>query len=96
MRRNVLALCLVVILAGAVLVGAAFAQTGSGFDLSWNVLSGGGGSGPMTGSGYNVTATIGQTAVGSSSGSGYTLSHGFWNIGVISYLLGLPAILKNH
>jgi hypothetical protein len=96
MRRRLLALLIVLILTGTVLVGIAYAQTGSGFDLSWNVISGGGGSGPMTGSGYKVTATLGQTAVGSSSGSGFSISHGFWNIGIISYLLNLPATLKNH
>jgi hypothetical protein len=79
-RRLTFLLLLVVIasalLAGIVLVKSAAAQTGDGFDLSWNVIGGGGGK--STGSGFTVEGTIGQPVVGLSSDAEYTLQHGFW------------------
>ena len=78
-RRFLFILSLVVIvsalLAGALQVKSAAAQTGSGFDLSWNVIGGGGKS---TGSGFTVEGTIGQPVVSLSSNAAYTLQHGFW------------------
>jgi hypothetical protein len=79
-RRLLFFLLLVMIasalLAGTLLVKSAAAQTGSSFDLSWNVIGGGGGK--STGSGFAVEGTIGQPIVDASSGAKYTLRHGFW------------------
>lgn len=72
-RRLALALLLAVLL-GA---GAALAQTGGGYDLSWGTVDGGGGSG--TGGSYQLSGSIGQPdASAASSGGGYSLSGGFW------------------
>jgi hypothetical protein len=51
---------------------------GGGYDLSWSTLDNSGGVAFATGGGYTLGATIGQAEAGSSSGSGYALSGGFW------------------
>jgi hypothetical protein len=91
MRRKLLLILFVILLLGSILVGAAYAQTGNGFDLHWNVIGGGGG--VMTGSGFTITSTLGQTSVGSARGSRFEAGGGFW------YLLAqlrryLPITLK--
>ena len=67
---------------GALLMSLALAaplkaQTGGGYDLTWNTTDGGGVS-FATGGGYSLGATIGQPDAGNASGGGYTLSGGFW------------------
>jgi hypothetical protein len=73
-------------------VSNSYAQTGNGFDLTWNVIGGGGSQG-MAGSGYTLDSTTGQNVVAASSGSGFTLKHGFWALWELlrSYL---PLIIK--
>lgn len=55
---------------------SANAQSGSGYDLTWNTLDGGGGL--STGNGYELQGTIGQPDAGALSGSNYELNGGFW------------------
>lgn len=62
---------------------AAAAQTGGGYDLTWNSIDGGGAT-FSTGGGYSLGGTIGQADAGASSGGAYALSGGFW--------AGVPAI----
>ena len=59
------------------IVSIAAAQTGGGYDLSWNTSDGGGGT--ATGGGYRVDHTLGQVDAGTQSGGGYTLNGGFWS-----------------
>ena len=59
------------------IVSIAAAQTGGGYDLSWNTSDGGGGT--ATGSGYRIDHTLGQVDAGTQSGGGYTLNGGFWS-----------------
>jgi hypothetical protein len=92
--RNKILLALVCVLVFSLAaVVAAQAQSGSGFDLHWNVIGGGGGT--STGSGFSVTGTIGQTAVGASSGSNFELSHGFWQQ-VIGFLRNMLPLTVKH
>jgi hypothetical protein len=51
-------------------------QTGDGFDLSWNVIGGGGSQG-MAGSGFLLDSTAGQSAVGNLQGGSYQMCIGF-------------------
>ena len=60
----------------AVSISAALAQSGGGYDLHWNTLSGGGGA--MSGAGYSVNGTIGQHAASTACANGYALRSGFW------------------
>ncbi len=61
----------------ALFVLPAIAQTGGGYDLTWNTVDGGGGMG-STGSGYNLGGTFGQPDAGLSNGGTYALDSGFW------------------
>jgi len=94
MRKKIIFVLLLVLLLSLVLVVVAAAQTGDGFDLSWNVIGAGGGK-SSSASGYELTGTMGQTAVSASSGSGDVQSHGFWQdmIGVVHQLL--PFTIKH-
>lgn len=58
---------------------AAFAQSGGGFDLTWNTIDGGGG--VSTGGGFELSGTIGQADATTASlltGGSYELTGGFW------------------
>jgi hypothetical protein len=60
-----------------VLAIAASAQTGGSFDLSHNVVAGGGGQ--STGGSFSLDGTAGQGSAGTvSSGDSYHLRGGFW------------------
>lgn len=89
-RTKVFAL-LIAVFAGILIVGIVFAQTGDGFDLTWHVISGGG-TGPLSGDGFTIDSTLGQTIIGISSGGTNLLEHGFWfSMPSSTYL---PIILK--
>jgi hypothetical protein len=94
MRRNrwflmVAVLVMVGLLAAAVAAGA---QTGGGYDLTWNTLDGGGGT--SSGGAYTLMGTAGQPDAGGLSGGSYSLQGGFW-AGVAEALprLFLPLIV---
>jgi hypothetical protein len=88
---NIVAVLLIVLLLSGIMIGAVWAQSGSGFDLHWNVIAGGGGD--VTGGRYTVSSTIGQNVAGSSSGSGFTIGHGYW-YGFGPYRVLLPVITR--
>jgi hypothetical protein len=70
-------LTLALLMAAILGAGAALAQTGGGYDLTWSTIDGGGGS--SAASGYQLTGTLGQPDAGAAlSGGGYSLSGGFW------------------
>lgn len=76
MRNKILLALVCVVVFSLAAVVAAQAQSGSGFDLHWNVIGGGGGT--SSGSGFTVTGTLGQTAVSTSSGGDFSVAQGFW------------------
>jgi hypothetical protein len=58
--------------------GAAFAQSGGPYSLTWSTLDGGGGA--SAGGGLTLNGTIGQPDAGAPmSGGGFTLTGGFWS-----------------
>lgn len=59
------------------IVSIAAAQTGAGYDVSWQTIDGGGGA--AAGGGYRVEHTLGQADAGTQSSGGYTLNGGFWS-----------------
>jgi hypothetical protein len=69
------------------------AQTGGGYNLTWNTIAGGG-STFSTGGGYTLGGTAGQPGAGTLTGGGYTLSGGFW-AGIPAYATYLPILLKS-
>ena len=72
----------------AVLVNA---QSGGGYDLSWNTFDGGGGT--SSGGSYSLSGTIGQADAGQMSGGGYTLNGGYWE-GGSSQAVYLPLTVR--
>ncbi len=74
-------------------VSTARAQTGGGYDLTWNSIDGGGAT-FSTGGGYSLGATIGQADAGASSGGAYSLSGGFWAGVPASYNAFVPIAFR--
>lgn len=74
-------------------VGEAQAQTGGGYDLTWNSIDGGGAT-FSTGGGYSLGGTIGQADAGASSGGAYALSGGFWAGIPASYNAFVPVAMR--
>jgi len=73
-----LALALLILLALQVTrIAPASAQSGGGYNLTWNTFDGGGAT-FSTGGTYSLGGTIGQPDAGSLSGGSYTLNGGFW------------------
>jgi hypothetical protein len=75
--------------------GAALAQSGGGYDLSWNTIDGGG----ITfaeGGNYRLGGTAGQPDAGVLSGGAYTLSGGFWGgLPAMGYRVYLPVVVRS-
>jgi hypothetical protein len=89
MKRAALFISIVLAL---LIVSIAVAQTGSGYDLTWSTIDGGGGS--ISGSGYSLAGTMGQADAGTLSGGGYTLNGGFWPDVGSQIKVFLPLILR--
>jgi PKD repeat protein len=64
-----------ILLALLCLIGTASAMGSTNFDLSWNVLSGGGGF--LSSPSYSMGSTVGQIT-GLSTSTSYKLQSGFW------------------
>jgi len=71
----------------------ASAQTGGGYDLTWNSIDGGGAT-FSTGGGYSLGGTIGQADAGAASGGSYSLSGGFWAGVPATYNAFVPIALR--
>jgi hypothetical protein len=78
------------------LAPVAQAQSGGGYDLSWNTVDGGGATW-SEGGGYSLGGMVGQPDAGVLSGGGYTLAGGFWPGGAAArYGVYLPLVLRNY
>lgn len=78
------------------LVSAALAQSGGGYDLSWNTVDGGGLTFAAGGS-YRLGGTAGQADTGTMIGGVYTLSGGFWaGWPAMRYRVYLPLVLRSY
>jgi len=88
-----------VLMAGALLVvsgGVVAAQSGGGYDLTWNSVDGGGGL--SSGGGYTLFGTAGQPDAGLLAAGPYALGGGFWMGGRIVhvYEVYLPCVLRSR
>ncbi len=73
--------------------GTVHAQTGEGYDLTWNTIDNGGGA--SDNGGYTLNSTVGQPdASNALSNAGYTLTGGFWNRITRPYAVYLPLVLR--
>lgn len=94
MKRKSILVILLVCLAFAGWV-AARAQSGDGYDLTWNTVDGGGG--VNRGGAYTLGGAIGQPDAGLLNGGNYTLSGGFWQGSMIvdsTCRIYLPLVLR--
>ena len=86
------------VMAGAALLagplGVALAQTGSGYDLTWHTIDGGGTT-TATGGAYSLSGSIGQPDAGSQTGGGYVLRGGFWTAPDHLRQVYLPLVKRN-
>ncbi len=78
----------------ALLPAVALAQSGGGYDLTWNTVDSGGYT-FSTGGEYSLGGTVGQMDAGVLTGGGYTLAGGFWGGAVAQYRIYLPLVLRN-
>jgi hypothetical protein len=78
----------------SLLASVTLAQSGGGYDLTWNTVDGGGATW-SEGGGYALGGTIGQPDAGTLTGGGYTLAGGFWGGGAARYGVYLPLVLRN-
>ncbi len=80
----------------SLLASVALAQSGGGYDLTWNTIDGGGYTWSEGGP-YSLGSTVGQPDAGVLSGGGYTLAGGFWPGGAAArYGVYLPLVLRNY
>jgi hypothetical protein len=86
---------LLALVALLLLSSVARAQSGGGYDLSWNTVDGGGATW-SEGGGYALGGTVGQPDAGVLSGGGYTLAGGFWGGAAARYGVYLPLVLRNY
>jgi len=92
-RAVILATLLLSLLLTAVTVVA----QGSGYNLSWFTVDGGGGTsqssdGPQA---YTLSGTVGQPDAGTMGGGGYELSGGYWGgTGAAQLALYLPLVVR--
>lgn len=92
MRRATILLALAVLL---LLASVALAQSGGGYDLTWNTVDAGGYT-FSTGGDYSLGGTIGQPDAGVLTEGDYTLGGGFWGGGAIGHRIYLPLVLRNY
>ena len=91
MKRAAIFLALAAFL---LLASAALAQSGGGYDLSWNTVDGGGYT-FSAGVDYTLGGTVGQPDPGLLIGGGYILGGGFWRGGAVAQYFYLPLMLRN-
>ena len=72
-------------------VSTALAQSGSGYDLSWNTVDGGGGT--VSSGAYSLSGTLGQADAASLGAGAYSLTGGFWG-GFAGSSLYLPVLRR--
>lgn len=96
-HKKILLAAVLVLAISLMVVIAVTAQVGDGFDLSWNVVSSGAGNSQSSSPDYMLSSTVGQTAAGSSSStsSGSTALHGFWQDFFAPILNRLPLTVKH-
>ncbi|MEJ5309098.1 MAG: hypothetical protein WHX52_04955 [Anaerolineae bacterium] len=84
-----------VLLASLLLLPAlALAQSGGGYDLTWNTIDGGGAT-FSAGGAYSLGGTVGQADAGTLQGGAFALGGGFWGGGgTIRYSIYLPLVVR--
>ncbi len=93
MKTRTMLSTLLIALVLFLMFASARAQSGSGYDLTWNTIDNG--NGPIGNGSYTLNGTIGQPDAGTALGNNaYTLTGGFWHTIAQPYLVYLPLILR--
>ena len=82
-------LSLVILLA---LTGPGLAQSSASYNLAWHALTNGGGR--RTSAVFTIQDSLGQLAVGTSSGATMQIQSGFWNGTADTPTLYLPLVIR--
>ena len=97
--KRIWIMCLLIAVVAFAVIATVHAQSGGGYDLTWNTVDGGGAMN-ATGGVYTLGGTIGQPDAGAAlTGGGYTLVGGFWGgagpAGAPArYSIYLPLVIK--
>ncbi len=91
--KTKIATCTIMLLLLLVLVNDALAMSSTNYALNWLVPFNGSGGSPMSSTNYKMDATIGQTAIGTSTSTNYGVGLGYW-YGMIGSSTYLPLIMK--
>ena len=87
-KTTILILCLAVLV---LIAGVTFAATeGTTFTIDWWVFSGGGA--PSSAGDFEMNGSLGQSVIGSSASTNYSIDHGYWLKG--AYKTFLPLLVK--
>ncbi len=92
MKRTAVLLALVILL---LLAGHTLAMSSTNYRLDWFVPLTGGGGGPVSSTHYAVNFTVGQSVIGSFSGTNYSGCLGYWCGAAGQYRVYLPLVLRN-
>ena len=94
MKRTLTPVFLVAAL--SLVASTVLAQSGSGYEVAWWTVDGGGRQ--MSAAQYTVVGTAGQHDANALAGGGYTLAGGFWGGGAVTlgYDIYLPLVLRSH
>jgi hypothetical protein len=94
---TVLAVCLALLVTIPLLAqsgGGPADAGGTGYDLAWSTVDGGGYTFSRGGA-YTLGGTAGQPDAGTLTGGGYTLSGGFWAGAAARYTVYLPLLMRH-
>jgi hypothetical protein len=92
-KRTLMGVLLIIVCLLGAALSEAQAQTGDGYDLTWNTLESGGRAEASDGS-YSISGSFGQADASTSfNGDVYSLVGGFWS-DILVYTLMLPVILN--
>ena len=82
------------------MLGLATSLHAQSYSIDWFTIDGGGGTstgGPLSGTNYSVTGTIGQPdASAAMSGGNFSLTGGFWSLIAVVQTTGLPNLCIAH
>jgi hypothetical protein len=76
--------------AGLLLAGGGRLLQAQSYSVNWHVISGGGAT--STNGSLSLTGTVGQLGPGTSSGGGFTMKSGFWNLSTGVPIVGVPVL----
>jgi hypothetical protein len=94
MKRTTIAILGIGVLLLLLVAGAVWARSSGNYAIDWEVMSGGGA--PASGGNVTLDGSLGQTAVGPSTSSSYSLGAGYWTGMEGEQRIYLPLVLRSR